>query len=106
MQTLDGKILRVFALHRPVRSREWLAYIRTLSCSRHPGQRAEPHHIFGSVHGMKSSDIFTVPVCRSCHEYFEANPLANDGLILEWAKIAHRFIAEVLASEERSPLNG
>ena len=53
------------------KSEKYLKWIRTLPCAV-CGAPAEPHHLrqgFAGI-GQKSSDILTVPCCRTCHEEF------------------------------------
>ena len=56
---------------RAWKSEKYLKWIRTLPCAV-CGAPAEPHHLrqgFAGI-GQKSSDILTVPCCRTCHEEF------------------------------------
>jgi len=78
---LQYKRLRNAALFAPARSYMWKEYIRTLRCCRCGAHPTEPHHIFGSMGSLKSSDLCTVPVCRKCHNYYEAHPQANHQLV-------------------------
>ena len=91
------KRLRSFALHDPVRSSKWLSHIRRLpccECGTHPP--SEPHHLLGSVHGLKSSDIFTVPLCRPCHDKHEREPKRNPELIECAVKVMHEYLRGLL----------
>ena len=79
---MQYKWLRNAALTKPARDKKYLEWLREQPCclcDRPP--RSEPHHIYGSVHGMKSSDYGAVPVCRECHNFYEQNPKENAGLV-------------------------
>lgn len=93
-QHLQFQRLRSYAATGKVRSTKWLKYIRSLVCIKCENPNTEPHHIFGSYGSLKTSDFFTVPVCRNHHIYFEANPKMNYGLIEEWIKLTHNYLKE------------
>ena len=86
------KRIRDFSLRDPSRSARWLKYIKGHPCLRCELSETEPHHFCGSVQNLKSSDIFTVPVCRSCHEFYESHPSFNSLLIEKWIYLAHDWI--------------
>lgn len=80
-------------LHEPTQPQTWLAYIRTLPCVRCSSSPSEPHHFMGSAGPLKSSGIFTVPVCRICHDFYQDAGREFNGYLLEyWCKIAHDWI--------------
>jgi len=95
------KRMRDFALgYEEKRCGVFLNYVRGLDCLFHEKQRGEPHHIFGSVGGMKSADIFVVPLCRECHEYHESNPAANYNLMEHWMIMVAKLLMEKLCMEK------
>ena len=54
-----------------MRSKAYLAYVKTLRC-RHCGRHADdPHHAkfkgLGGI-GLTAPDFATMPLCRSCHD--------------------------------------
>lgn len=53
------------------------------------------HHFLGSVHGMKSADLFVVPVCRPCHTLRENDPEFRDECCLTWIQYAAGFLNAV-----------
>ena len=96
---LQFKRLRSFAATKPVRSPKFLAYVRTLPCVFCDGA-AEPHHIFGSFGSLKTSDIFTVPLCRKCHDGIDTDPRRFD-LLEAWAQITHEYLRKSLTRESQ-----
>lgn len=101
MTHLEYQQLRNFGLTKPVRSPEFLRWVRQQGCIT-CGQPAEPHHFLGSTQSLKSGDLFVVPVCREHHRMLEDNPKMNYDLIVDWAKIIHRWAEEQLS--KRIPL--
>src|SRR3972149_5192065 len=87
------KRIRDFALIKPPRDMTWLVYIKSIRCVRCGAHGTEPHHFCGSVQSLKSSDIFTVPVCRDCYEFYESHPAFNPMLTEAWIYLAHQWIA-------------
>ena len=77
------------------KNKKWKEYIKSMPCVKCGAPADDPHHILGSVHGLKSSDLFCVPVCRGCHQFYENNPTENHWLILETIKIQADFIKQV-----------
>ena len=55
----------------------------------------EPHHIKGEYHlsgvGMKANDIFTIPVCRKCHEFLHSGAFG-------WKEEQRRALTETLVA--------
>jgi hypothetical protein len=90
------KRMRNFALTKPVRSRSWLQSIKHGPCVICHRRGTDPHHIFGSVHGLKSSDLFTVPLCRECHDKHDGNVKANAALMEVWMHLVHDILREGL----------
>ena len=76
------KRLRYIALQSPIRNDKLLDFTRHRPCCV-CGQPSpnDPHHLFGSAVSLKSSDVFTVPLCRLCHTRYEANPKLSHELI-------------------------
>lgn len=53
---------------KPLRSKDYLAYIRTLPCDGcGTDQGVQAHHISRAGMGLKCDDFMTVPTCRKCH---------------------------------------
>jgi hypothetical protein len=87
------KRLRDYSLRDPVRNPAFLSWIRSQPCGRCGcSAPSDPHHIFGSSVSLKSSDIFTIPLCRACHDAHDQDP----EMIEVWAKTAERWIRGVL----------
>jgi hypothetical protein len=76
------KRLRYIALTGPVKDDLLLNLTREQPCCLcgHAPPN-DPHHVFGSSVSLKSSDIFTVPLCRACHSRVEAHPGMNKDLV-------------------------
>ena len=53
--------------HKLGRSKEYLAYIRTLECCVCRRMPVEPHHVGAGGVGLKGSDFTAVPLCRTHH---------------------------------------
>lgn len=82
----------------PLRSKKYLAYIRTKPCVYCGLSPAEPHHlhVFNEKHTRRWADICnTVPLCRSCHNEIHKNPALESKdnykrkavkLYVEWGK--------------------
>ena len=55
----------------PWRSKKYLAWVKTLPCCLCGCPSDDPHHVKGignlSGAGLKASDIYTMPLCRRCH---------------------------------------
>jgi len=66
------------ALRAPAKDKDHLLRVKMMPCCvcRKPGP-SDPHHLFGSVHGMKSSDYGAIPLCREHHEEVTNNPKHN-----------------------------
>lgn len=86
------KRLRSYSLTDPARNRRWLDDVKAGTCALCGGSPCDPHHFLGSVHSLKSSDFFTVPVCRNCHNEIDGNIPSNARLIEAWAKLVHEFL--------------
>ncbi len=94
-EMLMMKRLRSFAATRPVRSKVWMARVKRLPCK--CGAPAdEAHHMFGSFMSLKTSDLFTVPRCRSCHQ---REPDLNPEALEEWVRLVHEYLRDKYASE-------
>ena len=67
--------VRSLAATKPERDMEHLRRVRSLPCFVCGSPHTEPHHVFGSYgSGMKeckTSDLYTVPICRECHAEVE-----------------------------------
>ena len=57
---------------KPVRSRPYLNYVKSLECCGCGVKADEAHHIIsaglGGGMGTKASDLLVMPVCRGCHD--------------------------------------
>lgn len=80
--------IRSMAGTRPFRSRAWLDGVASMRCvfCREPAD--DPHHLFGSYGPMKTSDVFTVPVCRRCHDTKAEDPDNRAFLLEKWIQLA------------------
>lgn len=57
---------------KPTRSKRYLDHVRAHACARcHAPPRSEAHHYGPRGLGQKCSDMLTVPLCRSCHQWVE-----------------------------------
>ena len=90
-ERLDYRRLRDYGLSHPVRSPEFLKWVRSRGCYI-CGQPSEPHHYCGSTQGLKSSDLLTLPVCREHHRMLEDNPSMNHKLVTDWAMMICEYL--------------
>jgi hypothetical protein len=64
---------------RPLRSRNYLAFVSSLQCPC-GNQADEAHHVIdcglGGGMGTKPSDLATIPICRTCHQQLHNNVAA------------------------------
>ena len=87
--------MRGIALTKPIKDGLWLAFVKEHPCCLCGAREVSPHHIFGSVHGMKSADLFTAPLCLRCHERIQAMPLDSDGnvaCLLVWVGLVREYL--------------
>jgi len=77
----------------PARVKKWMRLQPCIVCQ---GRADDLHHIFGSVGSLKSADVFTVPVCRSCHTLNENKPEFRDICMIEWMKLIARCLSSGL----------
>jgi hypothetical protein len=76
------KRARHFALTKPDRDPVWLEAVRLLPCARCKAEGpSDPHHVYGSVFNLKSSDLLTVPLCRKCHTEVEGDQALREDAI-------------------------
>ena len=62
-----------FPKEATVRSRSYLDFIRARPCAwcrEHPPSEAHHWHEVEGGMGLKCSDVWTVPLCRACHQRF------------------------------------
>lgn len=83
---------RNVALENPHRSEQFKAFVR----ARGP-HGAEFHHVFGSVHGLKSTDMLGVAVTHSEHMEGELN---KDWIIEQAPGAIRNLIAYAIWQEE------
>lgn len=64
-----GLASRMYRIVRPIRNRHYLAFIRQFACVGCKTERRYREAMHTGPHGMgqKSSDLDTLPGCRSCH---------------------------------------
>lgn len=73
------KVLRNIALTNPCRSKKYIGWLKAKS-----GRTdLEFHHLFGSVHGLKSTDLLGVLRTHPEHMRLESHPEENYNLIPE-----------------------
>jgi hypothetical protein len=70
-------------------------YLRAAPCVNCNKPASDMHHVFGSVGGMKSADVYRVPVCRPCHTEHENSPAFRDYCIAAWVMLVGRFLSDV-----------
>lgn len=95
--TIFLRVARSVALERPVRNREWLDWVASRKCAACGEDAAEAHHLFGSVFGMKSSDLFVVPICRKHHIELQNAPLSDarvERFLLSWLHLIHAAVRD------------
>ena len=92
-------------MKKPYRSQDYLDYIRQQVCvfCSH-GPPSEPHHISwvdGGTMGGKPSDLFTIPVCRVCHDGFhrwaKEFKFDREFVLREMVKLLAKWVAELSA---------
>ena len=88
-----GGVVMDLTKKKPFRSREYLAWVRTLPCSVCESPETVAHHIIGigqGCMGSKASDLYTMPLCHQHH-----HELHHDGkyIDMQWA-----FVAKTLAT--------
>ncbi|MFM1346588.1 DUF968 domain-containing protein [Yersinia proxima] len=57
-------------------SRKWLTWVKSQQCCGCGSSADDPHHIIGHGQGgmaTKAHDLFTIPLCRLCHEALHAD---------------------------------
>ena len=87
--------LRYIAGTKPIRSQEWLDRIRWMDCARCGGRApSDPHHIYGSYGSMKTSDIYTIPLCRDCHCKVGEKMECFIEVLAMWFRIHDKWIRE------------
>ena len=76
------------------RDAKWLEVVRAEPCMQcgAPGP-SDPHHVFSGLRGTKTSDIATIPLCRSCHEVFERDRALKNRAPIMLAVFLIRHIA-------------
>jgi hypothetical protein len=108
------KRLRHVFLTEPQRSRRYLQWVKTIPCvlcvENHltPAEgTTDPHHLFGSVHGLKSSDLTVVPLCREHHQEAEAHPERHRMTLLQALVVClHEFARANTAGFLGDPTDG
>ena len=68
--------LRNLALTKPYRSAKYKAWLK----EKFP-KADDPHHICGSVHGMKSSDLLAIMVTRKEHGEIQHKPVTIEQVV-------------------------
>ncbi|MHA3358575.1 DUF968 domain-containing protein [Yersinia enterocolitica] len=57
-------------------SKKWLKWVKSQQCCGCGGSADDPHHIIGHGQGgmgTKAHDLFTIPLCRACHDALHAD---------------------------------
>lgn len=57
-------------------SAKWLKWVKSQQCCGCGGSADDPHHIIGHGQGgmgTKAHDLFTIPLCRACHDALHAD---------------------------------
>ncbi|HHH1510500.1 TPA: DUF968 domain-containing protein [Yersinia enterocolitica] len=57
-------------------NRKWLTWVKSQACSGCGGSAGDAHHIIGHGQGgmgTKAHDLFTIPLCRGCHDALHAD---------------------------------
>ncbi|ELI8004018.1 DUF968 domain-containing protein [Yersinia enterocolitica] len=57
-------------------SKKWLRWVKSQQCCGCGSSADDPHHIIGHGQGgmgTKAHDLFTIPLCRSCHDALHAD---------------------------------
>ncbi|KQC99828.1 DUF968 domain-containing protein [Acinetobacter soli] len=83
-----------------MRSAKRLNAIRKLPCVRCGGLNAQAAHSNSSKHGkgrgIKSSDVFTVPLCANCHAAFDQYRLGtrqeSEAMFEQWLEKTERML--------------
>lgn len=93
VQDVLFKWLRNLALTKPVRMDKYRAWVKSRPCARcSDGGPCDPHHVFGSAMSLKSSDEFTVPLCRKCHELIQDSPEWREKMMYGMVKTMAQYI--------------
>jgi hypothetical protein len=71
-QIVAGEIYRAMKPTRDPLYRRWIKRFPCVGC--HGGWQVDPAHTGPHSLGRKSSDATVIPLCRKCHEAFDANP--------------------------------
>lgn len=66
---------RIYRAKKPVRDPEYRRFIKRLPCANCARTwRVDPAHTGPHALGRKSSDLTCIPLCRRCHDLFDADP--------------------------------
>jgi hypothetical protein len=80
-----AKVMRSEALRRPYRSERYKEFVTK--------KEKDPHHIYGSVHGLKSTDLAIIPVTRLEHVGIQNKPVTQsqirEAIRWNWEYIKH-----------------
>jgi hypothetical protein len=93
LQILHRMVRNRIAFTNPTRSAKWKKWVREHPCCLCGGRPTDAHHIFGSSGSLKSSDIFTVPLCREHHNNIDTDPRRYE-LIYYWVIMVTPLITE------------
>ncbi|QHB31858.1 DUF968 domain-containing protein [Yersinia canariae] len=81
-------------------SRKWLTWVKSQACSGCGGSAGDAHHIIGHGQGgmgTKAHDLFTIPLCRGCHDSLHADMRAweaeHGSQIVLWFHFMDRSIS-------------
>lgn len=72
-----------FGYAKPMRSQAYLDYVASLPCCGCGLPADEAHHMIGHGYkgmGTKAPDLFTLPLCRNCHDELHRSPATWEAL--------------------------
>lgn len=74
-QAFQVAIGLLYRAEKPERNPLYKRWIKRFACIACGGTRnVDPCHTGSHGYGTKSSDLSCIPLCRKCHEEFDANP--------------------------------
>ena len=65
----------IYQRGKPVRDRAYLQFVKRFACVACCSTRCvDPAHTGPHAMGQKASDLDVIPLCRKCHDLFDADP--------------------------------
>lgn len=93
-EILYGIAGSIFQHSRPIRDALYTRWIKTHPCCAcHAWWAIDPCHTGPHSHGKKGCDLRCIPLCRKCHDAFDAAPFkfaARHGLDIEVLILTYR----------------